>query len=286
MTDSLRLKSITKGLRWLPAGTAGKTRLARRLLGSTLQATDVSINARGGATYITPSLAEPIAFHLLVDGVYEPTALNFVLKRLTGGAVFFDVGANIGVFTLPAAEKVGTTGRVVAIEPSPRVFPYLQRNVQTNRLLNVDLVHCAAIDLKSSEVSFYEAPADHFGMGSMGAQFYTEPISVPGKSLDSIADELSITHIDIIKVDVEGFEAGVFRGGEGILRSKKSPIVVFEFCDWAESRVPSGEVGDAQTLLMEWGYSIWRLEDHVAGLPPLRNPITAGFETLVGLAND
>jgi SAM-dependent methyltransferase len=171
VTCSLRLKYITKGLRWLPAGTAGKTRLARRLLGSTLQTTDVSINARGGATFITPSLAEPIAFHLLVDGVYEPTALDFVLNRLTSAAVFFDVGANIGVFTLPAAQKVGAAGRVVAIEPSPRVFPYLQRNVHENTLLNVDLIQCAAIDVKSSEVAFYEAPADHFGMGSMGAQF-------------------------------------------------------------------------------------------------------------------
>jgi hypothetical protein len=87
-------------------------------------------------------------------------------------------------------------------------------------------------------------------------------------------------------VDVEGFEAAVFRGAERILRSTKPPIIVFEFCDWAEGRVADGEIGGAQTLLMEWGYRIWRLEDHLAGLPPLQNVCRHGFETLVAIAND
>jgi hypothetical protein len=61
----------------------GKTRLAKRLLGSSIQARDIMINGRDGITFLVPSLREPIGFYLLVDGVYEPKAINFMLEHLT-----------------------------------------------------------------------------------------------------------------------------------------------------------------------------------------------------------
>src|SRR5437762_4746872 len=130
-SEPRRIKYVSQILRWCPPAVRGKARLARYLLGSSIDVQEIVVNGRDGCTYISPSLREPIAFYLLIDGVYEIEAMDFLLKRLTSGDVFIDIGANIGTFTLPTAQKVGSTGCVVAIEPSPRVFPYLERNIRS-----------------------------------------------------------------------------------------------------------------------------------------------------------
>ena len=198
--------ALSEVLRWLPPGMPGKARLARLLLGSCLQAQDVQLHTRYGCTFVVPSLCEPIGFHLLVDGIYEVEAVEFVLGRLRAGAVFVDVGANIGVFTLPAATKVGPTGHVLAIEPSPGIFSYLRQNVMLNGLSNVRLRQCAASDRSVTTIPFWEAPIEHFGMGALAAQFHADPIAVPAQTLDDILGEESIEQVDLLKMDVEGFK--------------------------------------------------------------------------------
>jgi FkbM family methyltransferase len=226
-----------------------------------LQAEDVTVNDPAGCKYLVPSLREPVAFHLLADGAYEPETLRLLLSRLDQGSTFVDVGANIGALTIPAARRIGASGRVIAIEPSPRVFPYLAHNVRINGIGNVRLRFCAASDTESAALPFYEAPADQFGMGSLGAQFHGEPAVVPGEMLDRILAEEKITEVSILKIDVEGFESAVLRGAVRLLGAPHPPIIIFEFCDWAEARVPNTKVGDAQRILREYGYALWLLHD-------------------------
>jgi len=279
--NAVRLKLASEILRRFPPEMPGKTRMARRLLGSSILAKDVKIRSRRGIEFVTPSIQEPVGFYLLINGVYEADALEFILDLLEPGGVFIDVGANIGSFTLPVARHLGASGRVIAIESSPKVFPYLRQNVALNALTNVSLIQCAASENDRLEAPFYEAPIDNFGMGSLGAQFHDAPISVMTRTLDSILEERQIERVNLIKVDVEGFEVAVFRGAEKLLTGDDSPIIIFEFCDWAEERVPGGQIGDAQRLLEEWGYSIWRLKDKMTGKLPLTQTMTTGYEMLV-----
>jgi FkbM family methyltransferase len=137
--------------------------------------------------------------------------------------VFVDVGSSVGAFTLPAAKRVGSTGRVIAIEPSPRVFPYLQRNVERNGLRIVRLKRCAVTDRNQGMVPFYEAPVEHFGMGSLAPQFQAAPTEVTAQTLDSLLLEEAVARADVLKVDVEGFEASVFRGAERLLAGRLRP---------------------------------------------------------------
>jgi FkbM family methyltransferase len=281
--NTYRLKYIPEILRWFPPETPGKTRLARTLLGPSLGARDVRISGRHGVEFITPSLQESVGFYLLIDGVYEYELLDFILSKIQTGSVFIDVGANIGCFTLPVAKNLNAGGRVIAIESSPSVFPYLKRNVTLNGLSNISLIQCAASNTDWQEVPFYEAPVDNFGMGSLGAQFHDKPIPVITRTLDGILCEQRIDRVDLIKVDVEGFEAAVFRGAEKLLNGPDAPLIVFEFCDWAENRVPDGQIGAAQKALKDCGYRIWRLQDLLRGKQPLADVLTTGFETLVAI---
>jgi FkbM family methyltransferase len=243
------------------------------------------VEGSSGVIFLTPSLCEPVGFNLLVDGVYEAEVLDFAFGLLRPGAVVIDVGANIGAFTLPVAKEIGASGCVIAIEASPRVFPYLEGNVILNALSNVRLVQCAAFNCDRQAVSFYDASIDRFGKGSLGAHYHADRVSVPTRTLDNILSEQGISRIDLIKIDVEGSEALVLHGAESLLTGDQPPVIVFEFCDWAEESVLSGQVGCAQRLLRDWGYRLWRLGDFSRGRPPLGEILTSGFEMLVALRN-
>lgn len=270
-------------LQLIPAGTRGKAQLTRGLLSRYLSLRDIHLDDRFGCEYLVPSLLEPIAFYLMSDRVYEPLVAKFILDHLRVGATFVDVGANIGVFTIPVAKRVGATGCVIAVEPSPRIATYLRYNISRNHLLNVRLQQCAAFDHEEQALSFYEAPLDHFGMGALAPQFYESAILIPARTLDNILAVEKLWGLDLLKVDCEGYESAVFRGGEQTLTRPGAPNIVFEFCDWAEKRAPDIAIGEAQRILLEYGYRIWRLRDFMRGRAPLPRIITTGCESLVAI---
>jgi FkbM family methyltransferase len=277
MTD---FDKIARYCQIIPAGVRGKTRTAKALLGSRLDARDVVLKDRFSNRFLVPSLREPIAYHLLIDGVYDEEVLEFILSSLSTSSTFVDVGANIGAYSIPAARNMGVSGKVLAIEASPKVFPYLKRNVQLNQSNNVRCFNVAA-GHKKGEMPFYEAPVEKFGMGSLAAQFDGNSVTIPVRTLDQIVAEEKIAQVDLLKIDVEGFEARVLQGAQVLLQSRKMPLIIFEFCDWAEARMPDGKVGDAQQFLLDAGFSIWRLEDFTRGRPPVHEPIRTGYAALV-----
>jgi FkbM family methyltransferase len=230
------------------------------------------LEARDGSRFRIPSLRDSIGFHLFVDGVYEPEAIQWVVTRLRLGEAFLDVGANIGAFTVPAARQVGPSGRVVAIEASPSVGATLIENVQLNALSNVSVFNVAASAHSGPPVQFFEAPIQKFGSGALTPNYGGHAVSVPRRTVDEILAKLSIRRIAVMKVDVEGFEADVFRGAQALLRGENPPVILFEYYDWAEKN--AGQPGDAQRLLREWGYDIWTFEDFKKGRPPLEEPAT------------
>lgn len=267
-------------LRRLPHFLPGKARLARMLLREERARTDVRVESLSGDTFLVPHLSEPVAFHLLVDGIYEPDTMNWIVRHLNPGDVFVDVGANVGLFTVGAARKVGSTGKVVSIEPSPTVYPYLERNIALNSLSNVLSVPMGLSDRNQDNVAFFQAPADHFGMGSLAPQFGQTPSSISVRTLDSLLAENCCEDVAVLKVDVEGHEASVFRGAQRLLGSANPPLVVFEFCDWAESRFPNSYAGEAQEILMDLGYQLWTLSGYGA-TASLTKPITSGASMIV-----
>jgi FkbM family methyltransferase len=273
--------AIARSLRILPPRFVGKARLGRLILGSRLESSDIVIECGGGSRFLVPCLREPVAFELLINGAYESETLALLLKAASGNGVFVDVGANIGAFTVPLAKQLNS-GTVVAIEASPAIYPYLARNIELNDLRNIRLHHCAAFDHDLDTVAFYEAPKDHFGMGALVAQFSGEAVPVTARTLDSILAQEGIDRVDVLKVDVEGFEGQVFAGATKLLAGSRAPTIVFEFCDWAERRVQNTPIGHAQRFLLDLGYSIYRLTDFMSLRPqPLRQPLIAGYEQLV-----
>lgn len=285
MSELARANRIVAGLcRMLPVGMKGKWRLGRWLLSSALDQEGVTLRHRCGKAITVPHLGEPIAFALLVDGVYEPDVEELLKSRLREGSVFVDVGANVGALAIPAAAACGRTGRVVAIEASPSVFAYLKANAGAADTGNISPINCAVSD-SDAMMDFYDAPTDHFGMGSGAPQFGMPAKQVQGQRLDTILAHAGVDRVDVLKVDVEGFEADVFSGASEFLGRGRIGLVAFEFCDWAEERA-GFKCGKAQEMLMDLGYAIWTLDDWNRSRPPAEKPVTSGFVTLVATRPD
>lgn len=271
-------------LRMLPAGLRGKTRLAKALRSQASRRNKALVSDEDGNQFLLPNLVEPVAFSLWMNGRYEPDTYQFLVDSLGPGAMFLDIGANVGAFAVPIARRLAAQGGLVlAVEASPRVLPYLERNVELNRIRNTTILACAVSDGTEPEVEFYEAPLEQFGMGSCAPQFNATPLRVRAASVDSILEEQRIERVDVMKVDVEGWEAKVFHGAAKCLAGPKPPKVVFEFCDWAEERAFPGRVGLAQTILRELGFRLWRLGDYRKKRPPISEPIRQGAEMIVAV---
>ena len=272
-------QAVRRLVRAIPDGLPGKTRLARGALRLFDRGRPVLLPDRFGNRLACLSLREPIALGLFAAGVYEPATVAAIVEALAPDGVFLDVGANIGAIALPvAAQRPGA--RLVCIEASPDIAAVLRGNVAANGRGGVTVIECLAGESERAEVSFYRAPAEKFGMGSIGPQFGAAPIGLPQRTLDGILDELGIAAVGVVKLDIEGAELGALRGLARRLAAPEAPTIVFEFSDWAEQRIPGQTPGEAQALLMSLGYSLFPLPRRAADLP-LQAPLVTGGAMLL-----
>jgi FkbM family methyltransferase len=131
--------------------------------------------------------------------------------------VAVDVGANIGYFTLLAASLVGTSGRVFAVEPWPANLALLRRFVELNSLSQVSVF---GFGLGSSEGSERISQADQNVFNNRTATMAVETgtiLTVPVRPLDSCVREWGLNQIDLLKIDVDGFETRILQGAKETL---------------------------------------------------------------------
>ena len=251
---------IARALRILPPGFIGKTRLSRLVGERILQKQNVRVTTRRGMQFLMPSLREPVAFYCLFDGVYEPETMKLLAQHLPVGGTFVDIGANVGVFTVHASRLVGHAGRILAVEASPQVQPYLEHNLWLNGCTNVVLVKKAVARSGPTRLPFWPAPPEKFGMGALAAQFDADPTFVNADTLSAMLQSNHIKRVDMLKIDIEGFEAEAFYGAKDLLTGPHRPRIIFEFADWAETRA-GASAGDAQRLLIGLGYELFIIEN-------------------------
>jgi len=239
----------------------GKQRLARVLLRNAIKnRRNLEITGKYGCGYIIPNVMESVGFEIFINGAYEPEIQELIIKLLPLNGCFFDLGANIGSIVVPVAKRRPDV-KAIAVEAAPWVFAYLEKNILINELKNVQLVNNALFDEDDKELDFF-SPEGDFAKGSLSPVFTKEGVKVKSKKVDTIAKDLKIEKIDLIKIDVEGFEYFVFKGGENLLKSDEAPILVFEFVDWGEKQARGLEPGSAQRLLLEMGYTLYEIRDN------------------------
>lgn len=155
----------------------------------------------------------------MAAGNYEPLHTEWIVKTLSIGGRFVDVGANFGYFASLASRIVGPTGRVFAFEPSPIAGRSLQAMIDDNQITNMELCR-AAVGQCPGEIEIHLPPADE--VVHSPSAFVTDPCftpcRVPMVSLDSYPGLNDGKPIDLIKIDVEGYEPNVIEGMRSLIR--------------------------------------------------------------------
>jgi FkbM family methyltransferase len=216
------------------------------------------------STRVEVTLGNDMSLCLYVAGSFEPNEFAFLDQLLKPGMTFIDIGANEGLFSLFAARRVGPSGRVVSVEPSSRERHQLKRNLQRNRIGGVTVVpHALASEAGTAPLQI--AAKLHGGHNTLGSFTYDDVRAVsteevPVETLDTLVRRLSLGRIDAIKIDVEGAELKVLRGGAETLRTLR-PVLLIE----ANEGALAGQGASAAAvikLLEELGYVVCVFSEH------------------------
>ncbi|MET7312950.1 FkbM family methyltransferase [Streptomyces sp. NPDC005571] len=201
--------------------------------------------------------------YLHLFGVWEPHLTHWMQLRLRPGDAFIDVGANIGYFSVLASRQVGSRGRVVSIEASPRFHEVLTENLLANDCTNVRSVNTAASDT-AELLTFYLEDASNLGATTVvrPARAAQLTFDMSAQPLPEILTEEELRGARLIKIDVEGAEAAVVRGLTPVLdRLRPDAELVIEV--GPERLAKQGDsVRNVIDPLLQRGFHLYRLDNH------------------------
>lgn len=186
-----------------------------------------------------------VSVKLRDEGWFEPFETLLVQSLVSPGDTVVDVGANIGYYTLQFARLVGETGRVYAFEPDPDNFAILEQNVWQNGYRNVTLVR-AAVTAQPGAAQLHLSANNRGDHRLYSSEPGRRAIDVEAVSLDDYLAPRT-GRVGLVKIDVQGAEAGVFHGMQRLVAEHRVGRVLSEF--WPRGLEVAG--GDAGTFLDE-----------------------------------
>jgi len=182
--------------------------------------------------------------------------LQVFLSLLREGMVVVDVGANIGLYTLLSARRVGATGKVFAFEPVPHVYERLKENIAVNAITNVYALQLALSDAPGTARLF---TGRNSMQGSLYRQQTLQTIDVTTTSLDQFLGENGVEKVDAVKIDAEGAEMHILRGMHQLLSSENKPILLVEHNDTALAAAGTSPA-ELFHSIVRYGYSAFLVE--------------------------
>ncbi|MGH9164685.1 MAG: FkbM family methyltransferase [Acidimicrobiales bacterium] len=197
-------------------------------------------------------------------GAYEPAELAMVLSLVEPGATVYDIGANVGWYSLRIATTFPDV-TVLAFEPVPATFATLAANIAANACANVTAHNLGFSDHNGTASFFVDASlavnaslADHSTGAGPGSGSGSEEVTCTIRRLDDFVAD-TVGGVDLIKCDVEGAELLVFRGGLSTIRHHRPAIVAEMLRKWS---APFGyHPNEIIELLADVGYRCFSFRD-------------------------
>jgi FkbM family methyltransferase len=216
--------------------------------------------ARRGGIRWDLDLREGFEFSIYAFGGIELETTRAYQRLVRPGDVVLDLGANIGAHTLPLAQLVGDAGRVHAFEASDHAFNRLQRNIALNPDLAVRIAAVQALLLadtaapkpKGIPSSWPLEDAGNVDVHPVHLGQYHSVEAARLMRLDDWLTESGVGRIDFVKLDVDGYEIDVLRGGRQLF-SHYRPIILMEFMPYIFPE-RGQSFGDLLRMLVAYGY--------------------------------
>jgi len=229
-------------------------------------------------------------YALLMEGAWERYKTDLFKTMVKEGMIVADVGANVGYYSLIAANLVGKSGVVYAFEPEPNNYALFSRNVQVNNCANIIAVQKAVSDRAGQATLWFEKeqkvnPSFSSENAMVSSRYKgldkAECTTVDTISLDGFFEsQVGNYKVDFIKVDTEGAEGLMVDGADKILRGNRNLKIILEF--WPDGLTRLGT--NPQNLLRkleDYNFRIKRIDDknqktEQIGIVELCNSIEAG----------
>lgn len=226
--------------------------------------TPIDVNVPYGLTplgYLQASnITSPasIAHNIMTGGIPEPydvRLFSFFLPRMR---VMLDVGANIGLYCCVAARRAPEGARAYAIEPQPDCCATLEETVRLNNWENRLFIHATAMGERVDTATLYLSGTGSTLNKAFCGNADLPHIEVPVTTLDRFCEEQRLERVDFIKIDVEGGEFAVLRGGENTL-ARFRPVIYMEM---ARTCISKNYVSSHFAAILAWltahDYAVWR----------------------------
>lgn len=213
-------------------------------------------------------LNEGIDFSIFLLGGFELSTRKVFRRIVRPGMTVVDIGANVGAHTLPLAQMVGDAGKVVAVEPTDWAFRKLRANLALNPDLLERVIPLQAMLVGSSgeflpDAIFSSWPLEARNPDNLHPVHLGRAMSTQGAeavTLDDLLGRMCISNVDVIKLDVDGFELGVLKGASGVIAANKSIRIVMELAPYLFSEGPDS-IEELLSVFQTHGLALSRLDD-------------------------
>lgn len=194
--------------RGLPGSWVGRriAMMLRRVVTRSLNDQPLDLETFGVRMRIVPNKNICERRILFTPQYFDLDEIKLIAARNRENFTFIDVGANVGWYALLVARKVNASSRILAVEPQPEIFDRLIQNIRLNPFGTIKAVDCAVAD-KTGELTLFLDPKNK-GEASLKIvnSSQTEAIRVPAVTLLDLMNREGFTHVDAVKLDVEGAE--------------------------------------------------------------------------------
>jgi FkbM family methyltransferase len=227
--------------------------------------------------------------HLALDGIWEHRITAAWLKVLKPGMTVFDIGANNGYYGVLAAQKAGKDAKVVMFEANPHLITYIQRTVDVNFLGKQATLENVAVADKSGELTL-NILKDYVGSSSVYSddrvktympnkwQVETEEaIKVHAITIDGYCKQHKITTVDLIIMDIEGFEDKAYGGMRKTIAASPNATLFVEFTP----RAYEDPKAFYELMLKDFGHVYVLNDDGSPTVPP-----DASYKAIIGDTDD
>jgi FkbM family methyltransferase len=207
---------------------------------------------------------------ILITKAYEPDIVNLISQKTPVNKDAINVGANIGLYSNLLAELINTDKKVLAIEPTPGAFKYLEANIKRNKNCNkIFTFNGIATDVPGlSKINIIEGKEEYSSVGVISHYAVEKEkcisVDIEGDTIDQLVEKFKLQP-GIIVIDVEGSEYQVLKGAIETIRKFK-PIIISELDDKLLKNLNTTTFQVVELLEMN-GYTVTDVENNKLSFP-------------------
>jgi len=206
-------------------------------------------------------ITNPYTWDLVEGREHETKVTDAFVKNIKEGDTVIDVGANIGEFSLIASKKVGLKGKIISIEPLKQAAIWLEKNYSLNGFSNYEILE-KAMGSKTGTMTLYKK-SESSETGILDPEITEKELLSSGKiivdTIDNLISSRNIGTVEMLKIDVEGYEYEVLCGCKDSFKEKKIKKII---CEIHSSYLEKKGLDEKMiySLLKENGFSITVLD--------------------------